>query len=174
MLRAIHLFPKFPNLDKIEKVREKYDSLYGLIPPHITLVFPFESDLSRADLHTHFVACVDKVSPFKLCVNGITATSDNYLFLNVTEGADEIIDLHDRLYTGILRGFLNEQITYTPHITVGRFADTAALEHALAATQHFSETFECLVTEITTEIIKDDQSSVIEFTVPFGINDIAK
>lgn len=79
-------------------------------------------------------------------------------------------DLHDRLYTGKLRGFLNEQITYTPHITVGRFSDTATLERAREATQSFSETFECLVTEITAEIINDDQSSEIESTVPLGIN----
>ncbi|WP_425456303.1 2'-5' RNA ligase family protein [Brevibacillus fluminis] len=158
----------------MEKLRKKYDSLYGLIPPHITLVFPFESDRSLADLHTHFVASVDKVRPFKLCVNGITATSDNYLFLNVTEGSNKIKDLHDRLYTGILRGFLNEQIPYTPHITVGRFPYTAALERAFAVTQGFSETFECYVTEITVESIKDDQSSVIEFTVPLGINDFTK
>lgn len=44
MLRAIHLFPKFLNSHIIDALRAKYDPLVQLIPPHITLVFPFNSD----------------------------------------------------------------------------------------------------------------------------------
>lgn len=30
---AIHIFPEFENLELLEKVREQYDPLFGLIPP---------------------------------------------------------------------------------------------------------------------------------------------
>jgi 2'-5' RNA ligase len=39
--------------------------------------------------------------------------------LNVKKGNDELIKIHDRLYTGILREYLVRDISYIPHITVG-------------------------------------------------------
>ena len=44
MLWAIHVFPEFEGLDVIEAVRAELDPLFGLIPPHVTLVFPFEAE----------------------------------------------------------------------------------------------------------------------------------
>lgn len=42
--RDILIFPKFNNIDKIQEVRNKYDKLANLIPPHITLAFPFRNN----------------------------------------------------------------------------------------------------------------------------------
>ena len=45
--RAIILFPKFcSNTDLIQDIRDRYDPLASKIAPHITLVFPFESEIS--------------------------------------------------------------------------------------------------------------------------------
>jgi hypothetical protein len=48
----------FPRLtpeqrERLQKVRLAYDPLAALVPPHITLVFPFASDLTTADLEDH-------------------------------------------------------------------------------------------------------------------------
>lgn len=40
MLRTIMIFPQFDNEEIIQGIRKKYDPLYHLIKPHITLVFP--------------------------------------------------------------------------------------------------------------------------------------
>lgn len=53
MKRAIILFPSFDNINIINKIREKYDPLANCIPPHITIVFPFDSDISIDDLKSH-------------------------------------------------------------------------------------------------------------------------
>ena len=48
--RDILLFPKFDNMDIIEKIRKDSDKLYGIIQPHITIVFPFIDEISDDDL----------------------------------------------------------------------------------------------------------------------------
>lgn len=44
--RCIHIFPRFKNNFEINEIRKKYDYLYNIIEPHITLVFPFNSDVT--------------------------------------------------------------------------------------------------------------------------------
>ena len=44
MRYALHIFPQFADMDEIQWVRARYDPLCRLIPPHITLVFPFEAE----------------------------------------------------------------------------------------------------------------------------------
>lgn len=39
--RTILLFLNNMSTDEIESIREIHDPLFGLIPPHITSVFPF-------------------------------------------------------------------------------------------------------------------------------------
>ena len=45
--RTIMIFPEFDNIDSIDRIRSKYDPLAELVRPHITLVFPFESDITN-------------------------------------------------------------------------------------------------------------------------------
>ena len=44
--RTIMIFPKFGRMEVIYEIRDKYDPLSKLIRPHITLVFPFASEIS--------------------------------------------------------------------------------------------------------------------------------
>ena len=46
-LRTIMIFPEFENMDIIDRIRDKYDPLARLVRPHITLVFPFENEMSH-------------------------------------------------------------------------------------------------------------------------------
>lgn len=46
-IRTIMIFPEFENMDIIDRIRDKYDSLARLVRPHITLVFPFENEMSN-------------------------------------------------------------------------------------------------------------------------------
>ena len=45
MLRTIMIFPQFNNIEIIDGIRDRYDPLAKLVRPHITLVFPFESEM---------------------------------------------------------------------------------------------------------------------------------
>ena len=48
--RDILIIPKFNNIHKIQIIREKYDELFNMIEPHITLAFPFRSNISNEEL----------------------------------------------------------------------------------------------------------------------------
>ena len=165
MLRAIHIFPQFHNIELIQELRKKYDPLYSLVLPHITLVFPFESNISSLTLEQHVKETLVGVCPFSIKLEGISGTLDNYLFLNVKNGNDHLIKIHDLLYSGILENFLNRRITFIPHLTVGKLENEAELKSALTETQAFKASFETLVTEVTSEIIGNKGESDIEFTV---------
>ena len=55
--RDILLFPKFNNMDIIEKILKDSDELYGIIQPHITIVFPFIDEIRKhSDQNTWYKA----------------------------------------------------------------------------------------------------------------------
>lgn len=167
MLRAIHIFPEFSNSHFIKDLRAKYDPLASLIPPHVTLVFPFESIITTDALRDHLQKSTFGLKSFDLVLKGITGAEQEYLFLNVKVGNNEIIQLHDELYTGTLKQYLNRSLTYIPHLTVGRLTDKKAFEIALAETEQFNEAFETKVHEIAVENIDSYGRSTIEMKVPF-------
>lgn len=165
VLRAIHLLPEFSNLHSINVLRAKYDPLVNLIPPHVTLVFPFESDIATEALKEHLKQSAIGLKPFQIVMTGITGDEEGYLFLNVKVGNDYIIQLHDKLYTGMLRQYLNRSLTYTPHLTVGRIKDKQTFESALAETEDWNEMFETTVHEFAVECIDERENSTVEIKV---------
>lgn len=165
MKRAIVLFPKFNNIDDIHAIRERFDPLASYIAPHITLVFLFESELSTEELREHLACVLEGVKKFNVRLNGITGDfRDDYLFLNVKRGNDEIIDLHDRLYCGVLEPFLFRKVTYCPHMTVGRVEEKTEFEKALEKLGDFSERFDAQIDQVYVENIDSSDQSTIEFS----------
>lgn len=72
------------NINIINDIRKKYDPLVDLVSPHITLVFPFESDLSNEELNLYIKECLSDIHPFKIELEGFSKQKDiygNYLFL---------------------------------------------------------------------------------------------
>ena len=142
-----------------------FDPLAASAEAHITLVFPFESNASSEQLHSHIKEATRNIQPFQLKLQGITGHEGEYLFLNVKRGNDQIIALHDNLYTGILLPHLLNSHTYVPHLTVGRLTDNDSFCHALTKMKEFTATFETQVKEISVCSIQADGSEQIDFTV---------
>ena len=116
---AIVYFPGI-NLEAINKFRQKHDPNWAIIKPHITLVFPI-SGISEEQLVNHLEPLTKEVKPFPISLNGLIKSFDNYLFLQVKEGYQEIIELHDKLYTEMPVLCLRDDIQFIPHITLGYF-----------------------------------------------------
>lgn len=86
MLRTIMIFPHFDNMEIINIIREKYDPLARLVKPHITLVFPFESEMTNAELEDVLDNCLKSIKPFPIVLQGFSKEEDkfgNYLFLDM-------------------------------------------------------------------------------------------
>src|SRR5258708_670166 len=163
--RAIVIFPKLAQRERIQQLRRAYDPLASLIHPHITLVFPFESAISTEDLSWHMSSVAQQFRPFTLSLRGITGQTNEYLFLNVKGGNDQIIALHDQLYTGVLAPYLTAQETYFPHLTVGRLGNTTTFAEALRQAQSMTTSFETEVSEISAYRLEPDGNGRVECNV---------
>lgn len=100
--RAVIIFPKFKNIKTIQEVRKRYDRLYGMIEPHITLIFPFSDSMADELLIERVRKVVKNITKFNVRFKGISLSNDNYIFLNCIEGKDKIMQLHDSIYQEVL------------------------------------------------------------------------
>jgi 2'-5' RNA ligase len=175
--RCIMIFPKFENGQIIDRIREQYDPLTNHVRPHMTLVFPFDSDIGAAEIKEHISSAIIGMPPFEVILHGITPVYHprNYLFLNVQKGRDELVELHRRIYTGILQGYYPEWLkdkAFLPHMTVGLIDDEEAFKKAILATSQIDDSFRTTVDEIGVEIIDENEDSIMEMTVPLGNREV--
>ncbi|TMU86948.1 2'-5' RNA ligase family protein [Bacillus sp. BHET2] len=158
---AVHIFPQCNSLDIIQEIRRKYDPLSDKIPPHITLVFPFDSITPLDKILSHIQSVADRIPPFTISLKGVTGYGGEYLFLNVIKGNDFIIQLHDELYKGVLSPYRNYHYPYIPHITLGRLGSFEGYQFALDHYKDWEESFQTTVNEIIVEEISEDGRSTV-------------
>lgn len=164
-MRTIMIFPEFDNMEIIDSIREQYDPLAGLVRPHITLVFPFESRMSNEELKAIIEQRLSDIKSFEIQLKGISKSEDtfgNYLFLNVLHGVEEICAIHHELYDNEFREF-DLGLPYVPHMTVGRLEDACTLERAYEQVREMiGETvFTTIVNKVSVEMIGDHEESII-------------
>jgi len=165
------VFPEFENIDIIDKIRAGYDPLSDLVRPHITLVFPFESDITTDELNKHIKNALQDCRSFDLNMQGFTASAEpfsNYLFLNVTDGLQELCQLSRNLYTGILEQYQSDTLktNYCPHLTVGNLNKNIDYHAILNELEKEKSLFSTCVNCVSVEIIGEDESSNLEMTIP--------
>ena len=161
--RDILIFPDFENIYKIQEIRKKYDELFDIIMPHITLAFPFENNISNNQLKTELLDIIKEVKPFKIKCKGIKLKRDHrintyYIFLNIVEGQEQIIKMHKQIYSKILSGVDISKYDYEPHITLGN-TNNSNEEIDL------SEEFETIIDNIIVESIGENEESIMEFKI---------
>ena len=161
--RDILIIPKFNNIHKIQIIREKYDELFDIIEPHITLAFPFRSNISNEELKRQLLNITKDITPFKVKCKGINLVKDNridtyYIFLNIVEGKNIIKEISYRIYENILTDINIGKYNYEPHITLGTINNpNEKIE--------LNEEFETIVDSITVEQIGENEESIIEFII---------
>lgn len=173
IMRCVHIFPKFKNGDIIDEIRQKYDYLQECIEPHITLVFPFESDLRGEAIKEDLKENLKNIKKFQVVANGIEAVDSHgyYLFLNIVDGSEIIKGLHYGLHKGILRPFQSEWTKdglFRPHITIGRFTSIAEMKKAEENYGGVTDKFVATIDKVIVEVIGDNEESIIESEVFFG------
>ncbi len=162
-IRTIMIFPKFENMEVIDNIRTQYDPLAQLVRPHITLVFPFENDMSNEEIKSILNGRLQNVKPFEIVLNGISKQEDkfgNYLFLDVKKGVDDICAIHEILYKNEFKQF-DSGLGYKPHITIGKLQTVDALNIAYNKLKNMDETFTTMVNKISVEMIGENEESII-------------
>lgn len=161
--RTIMIFPGFENMDIINNIRKKYDPLANLVLPHITLVFPFDSELTNEELYMYLKECLSDIQPFKVELEGFIKHENKYgncLLLNVVQGSDVIKSIHDKLYKGKLRKF-DAGYDYVPHMTVGNVSSSELLDKAFEDVKKCHDKFSTMVKKISVEMIGEHEESII-------------
>ena len=159
--RDILIIPDFEEIEEIQKIRKKYDELYKIISPHITLAFPFEDKISNEDLKIKLNELLKDVKPFKVICKGVSLEEDKkvetyYIFLNILEGKEIIKDINKKIYTEILKRPIIEN--YKPHITLG---NTNNLNEKI----ELDKEFKTIVKSIIVERIGENEESIVEFKI---------
>lgn len=131
--RALVFFPQGNGLHVIESLRRQFDPLATVIAAHATLVFPFTSEISEVDLRAHVERALEGQAPFRVRFEGVAGVEEEYLFLDAVVGGVQLVDVHERLYAGLLAEHRSTAHVYRPHITLGRIRDGEARRQALNA-----------------------------------------
>ena len=156
--RDILLFPKFDNVEILESIRKECDELYGIIQPHITIVFPFIDDINDDDLIKTIRYYFKNKNKFYVKFSGISYSEDNYIFLNCIDGEKDIIRLHDELYNNYFKKHISDR-KYIPHITLGQTYNTD--EQYLKKINNLKDEFECYIDTVVVEKIGDNDESIV-------------
>lgn len=172
MLAAVY-FPDI-NLDKINYFRKKYNPEdWTIIQPHLTITFPI-NDIPEKLLQQHIESVTKKLKSFPICLNGLTKSFDDYLFLEVKEGNEEIIKLRNQLYSGILAPYLKADIPFSPHLTLGHFRtenndfDRQLYEKAYAEARDMELNINCNFDNLA--LVKGDEISQVKIIKTFKFN----
>ncbi|MBE6063574.1 MAG: 2'-5' RNA ligase family protein [Clostridium butyricum] len=162
--RTIMIFPEFENMGIINDIREKYDPLANLVLPHITLVFPFDSELTNEEIKLHLQRSLRDIQPFKIELSGFSKQENrygNYLFLNVVQGAYIIKNIHNMLYSDKLKQFYMGNNDYIPHMTVGKLSSVELLDKAFEDVSRYNDKFNTIINKISVEMIGEHEESII-------------
>jgi 2'-5' RNA ligase len=127
----------------IEPYRQKFDPLADAIPPHITVIAPFEFIQPPELLSDHIRDVSDTYAPIKVSLAGWdTSRQEDYqLRLPLITGRSEFVELHNELLTGPLSQAVQADTDYWPHVIFGRFSEDAELEQAKKSLIDFEPQF---------------------------------
>ena len=165
MRRSLYLSPAFSQISEIEAFRRAHDPLASKIPAHVTLVFPFQSSLSREELAAHASQAAASTGCFKITL-GRPQVRKEYVWLPIIQGRDAVIALHDELYRGPLSAHRDPLRPYEPHMTVARALE-GDLENVHRLASALRGPFEAQVDRLFIELIRPDESSKTEQAIEF-------
>lgn len=165
--------PRFSpgDLAWIQDVRARLDPALKLVPPHFTLVFPGHP-LGVDELVSHVREQAGSHDRFRTGLTEVEILDHGrggaiVISLIPERGFAEILELHDRLYTGILKSSLREDLPYKPHVTIGRFDNREAADQAANSLSGIDIDIVGKVTELTVVKLLDGELSTIE-VIPLG------
>jgi 2'-5' RNA ligase len=164
--RVLAIFPDM-NTAAVERFRTKWDPLAAAVPAHITVGFPFAWPGPVSRLAEALQPVLTGFTSFALELATPTIWEDEYLFLLVTEGREQVRRLHGSIYGQVLRR-ARRPSHFIPHMTVGRHADKAALAVGISETAEINLPLTGRALSLTVYRRDDDGRRVRELGIPFG------
>lgn len=162
--------------DQINSIRKKYDPTFGIIEPHLTLIFPIHSSIGKSNLINHINHILKNWKPFDIRFGKLIKSWDHWLFLALNSGESKVKKLSDDLYSGILSEFHRKDIKFIPHISLGLFLKNPmqydlinpeellfnyeTYRKAYSEAESFEFNFECKVNNLELVDLNDEFSKI--------------
>jgi 2'-5' RNA ligase len=131
--QCLFLVPESDRLPQLQELRLRYDPLAQLLPPHITVVFPFDAALYGGALRSLLERQRPPLPmPFAL---GQPQVKGDCLYFPLGVGREAVLALTKGLYAELPASLALED-THVPHVTFGRLEtgqDAAATIRAAEA-----------------------------------------
>jgi 2'-5' RNA ligase len=128
--RALAWFPSPEAFAATQAFRQKHDPLAARLAPHVTLVFPFESNLGDVQVAAHVRRVVGRWPAIPVRFGGFGHFNGDWVYRRIARGREALLELHDRLYRNAFAPFLRADLPYEPHLTIAR-ATVTLDAHAL-------------------------------------------
>jgi len=115
------------DFQRIQAFRKNYDPFCSVVDPHFTLVFPV-NEIRKEDFISEIKKQSKNFQPFefiiqKAIIHKDELNDDHYIFLLPEKGWSNFIEIHDQLYSGLLKDHLRRDIEFIPHITIVKSKD---------------------------------------------------
>jgi hypothetical protein len=117
----------------IQPYRQKYDMGFSLMPPHISLLRPFQLSGPADELYDHLSEIGETHAPIKVSLVGwdIHPNDKGYeLRLPIIAGKSEFTALRNHLLTGLLQPLVPTTEDYWPHINFGQLSTESEMQRA--------------------------------------------
>jgi 2'-5' RNA ligase len=149
-------------LGSINRLRSKYDPQFHLIAPHITIMFPTPDSIGERNLVSHIEGVLRRWKSFPIRLKGLQQSWDEYLFLLLNKGAEDVIRLHDEIYTGLLSEYRDGVRQFIPHVTLGAFsAKRGERALALKEAERLNLDYECMLDRLDLIKVNDERSQIV-------------
>jgi 2'-5' RNA ligase len=166
---ATRVIAVFPEIDTaaVERFRNRWDPLAAAVPAHITVAFPFDWTGPVSGLADALQPILTACPSFTVELSTPTVWEDEYLFLLLGEGREQVSQLHESIYRQVLRG-VPRPTRFVPHMTVGRHADKEALGVGVTEAAEMGLPLIGRAVSLTVYRRHDDGRRVRELDIPFG------
>lgn len=159
MERAIHMYPNLSSFEAIQSYRKACDPLADKIPPHITLVFPFEDEATNEEVSALCSRVAQQFEEFDVTFSTPKTKEGEQAWIEVKEGKDNVERIHRELYSSFLAPHLRPNSPYIPHVTIGsRTEQIHDLRSKLSATDFEATTFR--LDHLILEEISENEESI--------------
>jgi 2'-5' RNA ligase len=152
----------------IDDLRRRFDPLYGIVPAHVTLVFPFDLPMDNESVINHLDAVFASHPPIEVTFGSCQVQQQGYACLPVETGAGKLEQLYERANAGLLApARLQQRFSgpFLPHLTIGQVnsAASASLIADLASTVHHG--LKGTINSVMLETILPDNKSQVEYVI---------
>lgn len=160
-MRCLFLVAESGKLDELQDLRLRFDPLALKVPPHITVVFPFDLTIPRQVMEG-LMASVRSHLPIRFTL-GVPKVMGESMVFPTALGSHDLIALHDRLHSG-LPDLLRPAGPYLPHITYGRALESDAGRIGLELGRSLLPVHG-VARRLVLERIGDNDASILEYEV---------